>query len=107
MSMTAGEGDGGAGMIDDASCNSLAETAAAAAGDRDGTCSLVERCTGDGDCRCGGVRAGWGVDSFELLAPALRTCVTDEARRTLHIKHQSPRRERRGDGFVPHGRNGR
>ena len=49
MSMTAGEGDGGAGMMDDASCNSLAETATVAAGERDGTGSLVERCAGDGD----------------------------------------------------------
>ena len=49
MSITAGEGDGGAGMMDDASCNSLAETATVAAGERDGTGSLVERCAGDGD----------------------------------------------------------
>jgi hypothetical protein len=28
MSMTAGEGEGGAGIIDDASCNSETETAA-------------------------------------------------------------------------------
>jgi hypothetical protein len=55
MSMTAGEGDGGAGIMDDASCNSVVETAtaaasvAAAASECDSVGSLVKRCAGDGD----------------------------------------------------------
>ena len=55
MSMTAGEGDGGAGIMDDASCNSVVETAtaaasaAAAASKCDSVGSLVKRCAGDGD----------------------------------------------------------
>jgi hypothetical protein len=82
MSMTAGEGDGGAGIMDDASCNSVVETAtaaasaAAAASECDSVSSLVKRCAGDGDCRCGGVSDGWGVEWFELPVSALCACVT-------------------------------
>jgi hypothetical protein len=65
MSMTAGEGEGGAGIMDDASCSSEAEAITAAAA-RDCAGSLVERCAGDGDCSCGGVNPGWGVEWSEL-----------------------------------------
>lgn len=30
----------------------------------------MKRCAGVGDCRCGGVSDGWGVDWFELPLPA-------------------------------------
>lgn len=70
MSMTAGEGDGGAGIMDDASCNTeeemaIAAVAAAAAAACSCKGSLVECRAGDGDCSCGGVSPGWGVESVD------------------------------------------
>lgn len=86
MSMTAGEGEGGAGIMDDASCSSEAEAITAAAA-RDCAGSLVERCAGDGDCSCGGVNPGWGVEWSELSERPLLLCVKRHVHDWTHATH--------------------